>query len=1191
MSHFVPIKKYQFVTTLSIVCLAAFSTFGCGDDDKDSSCDCATGANCTDEEKASCASKPDQCDCATGTNCSEEEKASCASKPGQCNCATGANCTDEEKLDCEKAPSCIGTDCAANNQPAEIILDLRTPNANTIESKDSYVDYFVKLSKKPTADVTMSITIGNTDEISSETTQLVFTPDNWKEGQKVRFQSVMDGILDADKEVSIQFVCSSSDSAFNDVSKTITIINQNSDAAKLIVKKPKDNVIREGVETDDNAIEVSLGSKPLGVVEVLVTRTSTGGKDPLEYYSDDAITYSYYETCSYQPFAYWLEGVRLVFDQDDWNTPKKVKIRRPDDDYANKSFVQTIVVKTAETSRDCMVDSLSAPMADPNYLYSDEKPGLKVEFDVSVIDNDSKEIMITNTNGGKIITYDNEVVRQVCIAPVDTEMNVSLSVDTPDVKVLTESKKVGSKCEKEDIAHPGVCAYCFEIQGLSDDSLVDDNTNYHITLTPDDSLYEPLVIDAVNKNVDVAGLYIHNANNWTVDEGDSIDMYAELLAKPSAPVKIEITNSHPENLTLDKLEYTIEPDKWQEPVKFKITAPTNEKLFDTRMSGLKVKISSSDAKFTSEAIDGAKQRSISINIVDNAKEDVIFETDGLAKEVAEGERGGYLWIKRHIKKTEKSRITIQSCNRLVLVPDADEFANQIEYQSSNTLQLNTAKTGIYLRVYADDNKYTDGDESCYISVEDSGGEHTLYGTTYVTVKDNEDSKSGYIHLDCTEMYEVGPTQYMQCYASLIGPEPSGAVTVDLSMEKAGGFSFDKQQLVFDSSNKRNRLPFLLSYDPPKDASNNYDQALASNVLHLKSSGSGVYNNYKVDKTISFYAQGQTVYDSRENGSGEITLLPGTYELLVEGALGAGPHQWRTRGGGAYGTFAKGKLKLSQKTKVFVHYGVAGYPRQMELNIDTYLGDNDYKGCPDNYNCGGKGSFAHRLSLYGGDGGGSTDIRLDSDDLEHRVIVAAGGNGAGNNWCDHDKVEEAKEAEKKGETIDWDNLGSIFDGDYADKLAEDAKKEVTQIATAAVGNLINGDPKWCLGDTPTWQVTNDTAASKAENARNFKDSAEFAKYWFNPWDPANGKGGGADGWAGGKVQKPCEGAKGGSGFVWTNGVSVPSSSFKLDKKYQLTDVDGWDTNSTGSRTEKGCLIKKEAEGDAADGIAIIRVVKE
>ena len=97
---------------------------------------------------------------------------------------------------------------------------------------------------------------------------------------------------------------------------------------------------------------------------------------------------------------------------------------------------------------------------------------------------------------------------------------------------------------------------------------------------------------------------------------------------------------------------------------------------------------------------------------------------------------------------------------------------------------------------------------------------------------------------------------------------------------------------------------------------------------------------------------------------ELELDKGEYLLEVWGASG-GTYKPSNVLGGA-GGYAKGKLTVKEKTKVFVHVGSQGSNTSKEQG------------------CNG--------------GGGATDIRLNNDSLYARIIVAGGrgeGGGTGN----------------------------------------------------------------------------------------------------------------------------------------------------------------------------------------------------
>ena len=105
---------------------------------------------------------------------------------------------------------------------------------------------------------------------------------------------------------------------------------------------------------------------------------------------------------------------------------------------------------------------------------------------------------------------------------------------------------------------------------------------------------------------------------------------------------------------------------------------------------------------------------------------------------------------------------------------------------------------------------------------------------------------------------------------------------------------------------------------------------------------------------------------------ELELDKGEYLLEVWGASGGTYNPSKALGGA--GGYARGKLTVKEKTKVFVHVGSQG--------SNTSRGEGS-QGC----NGGG-----YSGSSSGKSGGGATDIRLNNDSLYARIIVAGGRAG-------------------------------------------------------------------------------------------------------------------------------------------------------------------------------------------------------
>jgi hypothetical protein len=99
--------------------------------------------------------------------------------------------------------------------------------------------------------------------------------------------------------------------------------------------------------------------------------------------------------------------------------------------------------------------------------------------------------------------------------------------------------------------------------------------------------------------------------------------------------------------------------------------------------------------------------------------------------------------------------------------------------------------------------------------------------------------------------------------------------------------------------------------------------------------------------------------------------------------------------GGAGGYTSGIITLSRKTKTYLAIGGSGnfsYNIKERDTNNCYLKENMLKG---GYNGGGDASnFFESDSIYGvGSGGGATDLRIGTNDLFHRVLVAGGGGGS------------------------------------------------------------------------------------------------------------------------------------------------------------------------------------------------------
>lgn len=272
----------------------------------------------------------------------------------------------------------------------------------------------------------------------------------------------------------------------------------------------------------------------------------------------------------------------------------------------------------------------------------------------------------------------------------------------------------------------------------------------------------------------------------------------------------------------------------------------------------------------------------------------------------------------------------------------------------------------------------------------------------------------------------------------------------------------------------------------------------------------------------------TVLDFSYTGSvQEITLPKGTYRLECWGAQGGDANATYALGG--RGGFASGVIKLIKETKIFVYVGQSG-PVPASVGISQPA-----------FNGGGYGNTSSTTSTYRvSSGGGASDIRIGTDSLFARVIVAGAGGGSGY----ASTSQHCNGGVGGGET-----------GGDGEKYSTYVNQGYGGTQTEGGGNgYATTDNYGSFG-----QGGNDVTASKAG-------------------------GGGGGGWYGGGASDGyfC-GAGGGSGFVWT-GLNAPDG-YLLTEEHLLTD-----TQNIAGDTAFAAPDGTEETGHSGDGFVRITALE-
>lgn len=266
----------------------------------------------------------------------------------------------------------------------------------------------------------------------------------------------------------------------------------------------------------------------------------------------------------------------------------------------------------------------------------------------------------------------------------------------------------------------------------------------------------------------------------------------------------------------------------------------------------------------------------------------------------------------------------------------------------------------------------------------------------------------------------------------------------------------------------------------------------------------------------------------------IKLPKGKYKLECWGAQGGNALSYGSVGG--KGGYSCGTLTLNDKTMIYLYVGEKG--NELEASDNTY-GDGISQITQRSFNGGGYG-FAKDFKGYPkyfaavGSGGGASDIRINTDNIYARIIVAGGGGGAA-------FLAGYNEHGNGGAAGGLEGLpGGVGSSGYQTYYARGGTQTSGGTGTSKAYDY----------GTTNVEILNGYTVSGT-----FYYGADMSlKPQSGSWSSACGGGGG--GWYGGAAGcKNAGGGGGGSGYVYT--VDTASNYPKgclLNSSYYLTDAE-------------------------------------
>lgn len=394
----------------------------------------------------------------------------------------------------------------------------------TVVSEDGGTDDVeVALTAQPASNVVVTIASGDADEVTTDPSELTFTPTSWNVTQVVTVTGVDDFADDGNQTSTLTFSVADarSDDAFDSApDRTVVVTNVDDDEpAGILITEIGGTVVAESGGTD--AFTVVLSARP--ATDVV-----------LDVATDD-------------PGEVEVDPVRLTFASSDWDAAQTVTVTGVDDAVDDGDQVSTVTVSVDPSASDPTYDAVG-----------------DATVSVTTTDDDAAGLTILETDGATTVDE----------AGSTDELSVALTSEPVSDVVLT----VVSADPEEAMVTPSTLGFTsatwnvpqfVTVSGV-DDAFVDGDQSATLTLSVDptlsDSTYGSLASVTVAATVvddDVAGFTVVESGSTVVTEsGGSDDFTVVLTAQPETDVILTITTSDAGEVVADPATLLFTPLTW-----------------------------------------------------------------------------------------------------------------------------------------------------------------------------------------------------------------------------------------------------------------------------------------------------------------------------------------------------------------------------------------------------------------------------------------------------------------------------------------------------------------------------------------------------------------------------------------------------------------------------------------------------
>ena len=485
----------------------------------------------------------------------------CAEEPGTFFSRTeckGDNCG---LMTCSESQKCSGElVCRDNICRQSVTLNVTLPDKPEVhESSDSSTTFAITLPTKPTAPVTIHVTVSDETEIGVDVTEVTITPEDWDKTHTVTISGVSDGIMDGDQQSTITLTTESEDPNYDGlVDDTIHMTTVDDDDNKC-----EGNDCSEVCEGDACPITCEPGKMPSDCPDELVCKDGIckqpAGLDIAlngtpEVHEATTSSTSFAITLPTKPTApvtvhitvsddteIGVDVTEVTITPENWDKPHIVTVSGVPDGILDGDQVSSITLTTESE--------------DPDYhgLTNDTTRITTVDDDTAALQIDSTSETFSENGGSSTFRF------QLTSRP-QAPVTVVLSSSDPTALAVTEPTTITILPEDWDKT------VTVNITTV-DDTVADgtQNAQIDIALTSDDPNYNGVTgSTAVYSIVDDEhpGIVLAATTNELLPGHYSTTVTAVLSEAPTDPVTVTLTTSdanlaQPETVTL-----VFTPENW-----------------------------------------------------------------------------------------------------------------------------------------------------------------------------------------------------------------------------------------------------------------------------------------------------------------------------------------------------------------------------------------------------------------------------------------------------------------------------------------------------------------------------------------------------------------------------------------------------------------------------------------------------